>query len=175
MSDTSPRRATWALMSRDPACWIAFGFGSGLSPRAPGTVGTLWAWLSFALLAPWLGDAAWAAVILLGTLIGWWACTRAAQTLRVADPGAVVWDEVLAFWLVLWLMGPSSGLAQLVAFGLFRLFDAAKPGPVGWADRCFKAAQGAPIGWAQGFGILWDDFVAAGCTLGTLALWRAFA
>lgn len=171
----TPVRATPGLMLRDPACWIAFGFGSGLSPVAPGTVGTLWAWLSFVLLAPWLSDAGWALLIALGTLVGWWACTRAAQRLRTPDPGAVVWDEVLAFWLVLWLTAPSGWLAQLIAFGLFRLFDAAKPGPVGWADRLFKGERGAPIGWAQGFGILWDDFVAAGCTLGVIALWRAVA
>jgi phosphatidylglycerophosphatase A len=53
---------------------------------------------------------------------------------------------------------------------LFRYFDAAKPGPVGWADRLFKRRRGQPIGWAQGFGILFDDLVAAGCTLLTMAL-----
>ncbi|MEE8616573.1 MAG: phosphatidylglycerophosphatase A, partial [Roseateles sp.] len=63
-------------------------------------------------------------------------------------------------------------VGQLVAFGLFRFFDAAKPGPVGWADRLFKAERGAAIGWAQGFGILFDDFVAAACTLVVIALWR---
>ncbi|PTT77961.1 phosphatidylglycerophosphatase A, partial [Pelomonas sp. HMWF004] len=94
-----------------------------------------------------------------------------AQHLRTPDPGAIVWDEVLAFWLILWLIAPASWLGQAVAFGLFRFFDAAKPGPVGWADRLFKARRGE-IGWAQGFGILFDDFVAAGCTLVVIALWR---
>jgi phosphatidylglycerophosphatase A len=61
---------------------------------------------------------------------------------------------------------------QAVAFALFRLFDAAKPGPVGWADRRFKRSNGTPIGWAQGFGILFDDLVAALCTLIVLALLR---
>jgi phosphatidylglycerophosphatase A len=61
---------------------------------------------------------------------------------------------------------------QALAFGLFRFFDAAKPGPVGWADRCCKLRAGGAIGWRQGFGILFDDLVAAGCTLLTLALGR---
>jgi len=91
--------------------------------------------------------------------------------MAVADPGAIVWDEVLAFWLVLWLVTPAGFWAQSVAFGLFRFFDAAKPGPVAWADGLFKGRRGAPIGWAQGFGILFDDLVAALCTLVVIALW----
>jgi phosphatidylglycerophosphatase A len=93
----------------------------------------------------------------------------------VADPGSIVWDEVLAFWAVLWLIAPAGWLAQLIAFAVFRFFDAAKPGPVGWADRRFKPTPSAPIGWLQGFGILFDDLVAAACTLAvmlpTRALW----
>jgi phosphatidylglycerophosphatase A len=157
-----------------PAHWLALGFGSGLSPKAPGTVGTLWAWAAFLVLNRWLSEAQWGAVIALGTLIGWWACTVTARHLRTPDPGAIVWDEVLAFWLILWLVMPTGWQGQLVAFALFRYFDAAKPGPVAWADGLFKSVRGAPIGWAQGFGILFDDFVAAGCTLLLIALWRAF-
>jgi phosphatidylglycerophosphatase A len=107
-----------------------------------------------------------------GTLVGWWACTATARHLATPDPGAVVWDEILAFWLILWLVMPTGLVGQLIAFGLFRYFDAAKPGPVGWADRLYKIERGAPIGWAQGWGILFDDFVAAGCTLVVIALWR---
>lgn len=173
----APIRPTAAFMLRHPARCIALGFGSGLAPRAPGTVGTLWAWAAFAVLAPWMNDAAWALLIGGGTLVGWWACTRCAQHLRTPDPGAIVWDEVLAFWLVLWLIGPAGFVGQAIAFGLFRFFDAAKPGPVRWADQRFKADRapdgGWRIGWAQGFGILFDDFVAAGCTLLVIALWRA--
>ena len=64
---------------------------------------------------------------------------------------------------------------QALAFALFRFFDAVKPGPVGWADRAFKLRAGETIGWRQGFGILFDDLVAAGCTLLVLALWRFVA
>ena len=94
----------------------------------------------------------------------------------IVDPGALVWDEILAFWLILWVWMPAGLLAQALAFGLFRYFDAAKPGPVGWADRRFKPQPGRTIGWREGFGILFDDFVAAFCTLLVLALgvaiWR---
>jgi len=168
----APRRATIGFMFRHPAHVIALGFGSGLSPVAPGTVGTLWAWLAFVVMQPHLSDLAWLLVLLAGSLVGWWACTVTARNLGVADPGSIVWDEVLAFWAVLWLVTPAGLLAQAVAFGLFRFFDAAKPGPVAWADRRFKLRRGQPIGWAQGFGILFDDAVAALCALLVIALWR---
>lgn len=167
-----PVRPTAGFMLGHPARWIALGFGSGLSPVAPGTVGTLWAWWVGWIISPWMNDLAWALLIGIGTVVGCWACTRCAQHLRTADPGAIVWDEVLAFWLVLWLIGPSSWLAQLVAFALFRFFDAVKPGPVGWADRLFKTERRTAIDWRAGFGILFDDFVAAGCTLAVIALYR---
>jgi phosphatidylglycerophosphatase A len=78
-----------------------------------------------------------------------------------------VWDEVAAFWLVLWLVMPAGWLGQLIAFALFRFFDAAKPGPVAWADGHFKG-----FGWRGGFGIMADDLVAAFCTLLVIAAWR---
>ena len=167
-----PRTATPGFMLRHPSRWVALGFGSGLSPVAPGTVGTLWAWASFLLLDPWLGDAGWALVLVAGFGIGWWACTRTARDMGIGDPGAIVWDEVIAFWLVLWLVMPAGWIGQAVAFGLFRLFDAVKPGPVRWADQRFKLRPGEAIGWRQGFGILFDDLVAAGCALLVIALWR---
>ena len=163
-------RATAAFMWRHPARWVALGFGSGLSPKAPGTVGTLWAWVSFLVLDQWLTPLLWGWVIAAAAMLGLWACTRTAQDLGSADPGAIVWDEVLAFWIVLWLLMPVSGWVQLGAFALFRFFDAAKPGPVGWADRLCKLQPGQAIGWRQGFGILFDDLVAAACTLLLMAL-----
>jgi phosphatidylglycerophosphatase A len=174
MNTTAPRRASVRFMLVHPAHWIALGFGSGLSPKAPGTVGTLWAWLSFLVLDQWLTSAQWGWVLLGGLIVGWWACTRTAQHMGTGDPGAIVWDEVIAFWGVLWLATPMSLLGQAVAFGLFRFFDAAKPGPVGWADGLFKSPDNRPPGWAQGFGILIDDVVAAFCTVLVIALWRRF-
>jgi phosphatidylglycerophosphatase A len=151
-----------------PAHWVAMGFGSGLSPRAPGTVGTLWAWAAYLVLQTWVDSTDMGWVILAALLLGWWACTVSAQRLALADPGCIVWDEVVAFWLILWLLMPAGFLTQLLAFALFRFFDAVKPGPVGWADRVFKGD-----GWRGGWGILFDDLVAAFCTLLVFALWRA--
>jgi phosphatidylglycerophosphatase A len=178
MSDTSlapqpvlpPLRPTLGFMLSHPAHLVALGFGSGLAPVAPGTFGTLWAWVSFALLQRWLQPDQIGEVIALSLPIGWWACTVTARHLRIADPSAIVWDEIVCFWLVLWVLTPDGWAGQLAAFLLFRLFDAVKPGPVGWADSHFKG-----VGWRGGFGILIDDLVAAFCTLLVLALWRTWA
>jgi phosphatidylglycerophosphatase A len=164
-----PTRPTWAFMMGHPARWIALGFGSGLAPKAPGTVGTLWAWAAFLILDRWLGDAHWAVLIAASFPVGVWACKRCAQDLGLADPGNIVWDEVVAFWIVLWLLMPAGLVAQIIAFALFRFFDAAKPGPVGWVDQHFKTARG----WMQGLGIMADDLVAALCTLLVFAVWKA--
>ena len=169
---TAPRKPTLRFLLSHPAHVIALGFGSGLSPVAPGTVGTLWAWLAFLVLQPRLDDVQWAMLLAAGLVVGWWACTITARNLGVADPSPVVWDEVIAFWLILWLVMPAGWWGQLWAFALFRFFDAAKPGPVAWADQLFKARRGHPIGWAQGFGILFDDLVAALCALMVMALWK---
>ena len=163
-----PPRASARFMLAHPAHAIALGFGSGLSPLAPGTAGTLWAWLAWLALSPWLTPAQQGGVIAASVLVGWWACTVTARNLATDDPSAIVWDEVVAFWLVLWLVLPAGFWAQLAAFVLFRLFDAIKRGPVGWADRVFHGR-----GWRGGWGILFDDLVAAFCTLLVIALWRA--
>lgn len=155
-----------------PAHLIALGFGSGLSPVAPGTAGTLWAWVAWLLLARWLTPYELGLLIALSLPIGWWACTVTAGNLRVLDPGHIVWDEVIAFWAVLWVVTPAGWWTQFVAFVLFRIFDAAKPGPVAWADELFKLRRGQPIGWRQGLGIVLDDAVAALCTLLVMALWQ---
>jgi phosphatidylglycerophosphatase A len=166
------RRPGWRFVFGHPAHAVALGFGSGLAPYAPGTAGTLFAWLAYDLLAGALDDSARALALLAALLVGWWACTVTARHLDQTDPAAIVWDEVVAFWLVLWLLTPATLLAQAAAFVLFRIFDAAKPGPVAWADLRFKGRRGAPIGWSQGFGILFDDLVAALCTLFVFAVWR---
>lgn len=171
----APRRPTVGVLLSRPAHFMALGAGSGLSPVAPGTVGTLWAWLSFVALQTGLsagphGDLIWAGILLVGWPVGCWACTRTAQHLRVSDPGSIVWDEIWAFWLMLWLIGPVGWQGQLAAFVAFRFFDAAKPGPVAWADALFKVVPGQAIGWRQGLGIMFDDLVAAGCALLVLAL-----
>lgn len=168
----TPHRPTVRFLLGHPAHLVALGFGSGLSPVAPGTVGTIWAWLAFHALHPWMTALGWLVLLSIGMLAGWWACTLTARHLAIADPSAIVWDEILAFWIVLWLVMPAGLGMQLAAFLLFRVFDAAKPEPVGWADRLFKPRSGQAPGWLQGFGILLDDLVAALCTLLVIALWR---
>ena len=157
---------TLGWMLRHPARIIAFGAGSGLIRPAPGTWGTLFAWITFAPLAAWLqgvAGLAGAAMLILPVtafLIGIWACGRAARDMGVADPGGIVWDEVAAFWLVLALVPASFG-AQLAAFVLFRLFDIVKPPPIRGFDATLKG----------GFGVMFDDVLAAGYTLIVMALW----
>ncbi|MDI9332563.1 MAG: phosphatidylglycerophosphatase A [Alphaproteobacteria bacterium] len=155
-----------ARLLKHPAHLIALGFGSGLSPVAPGTSGTLWAWASFLAMQSWFDSITIGWIILGALLLGWWACTVSAELLGLSDPGMIVWDEVVAFWMVLWLWLPATFMGQLAAFLLFRFFDMAKPEPVGWADRLFKSQRG----WVAGWGILFDDLVAAFCTLLVLSL-----
>ncbi len=166
-ASTSAFRPNAKFLLAHPAHFIALGFGSGLSPIAPGTAGTLWAWLAFLVISPSMSNVQMGWLIAASTLVGWWACTVTAKNMGVLDPGNIVWDEVVAFWLILWLIMPAGFAGQLAAFVLFRFFDAAKPGPVGWADQVFKGT-GARGGW----GIMFDDFVAAFCTLLVIALWR---
>jgi phosphatidylglycerophosphatase A len=155
------------FMLSHPAHWIALGFGSGLSPVAPGTVGTLFGWVSYLAMQSWLTPGAIGWVIAASLVIGWWACAVTAINMRVLDPGNIVWDEVVCFWIVLWLVMPAGFAGQLIAFLLFRAFDTFKPGPVGWADGLFHG-----FGWRGGFGIIFDDLVAAFCTLLVIAAWR---
>ncbi|WP_419095714.1 phosphatidylglycerophosphatase A [Curvibacter soli] len=164
----APPRPTVGFLLAHPAHFIALGCGAGLARKAPGTAGTLWAWVAWLLLARWLTPAQQGWLVAASLPVGWWACTVAARNLQTTDPGNVVWDEVAAFWLVLWLAMPMGFWGQFAAFGLFRFFDAAKPGPVGWADQLFHGR----LGPAGGFGIMLDDLVAAFCTLLALAAWR---
>jgi phosphatidylglycerophosphatase A len=172
-----PVKPNARFMLAHPAHWIALGFGSGLSPKAPGTAGTLWAWLAFVVLLPWMNDARWALLIGASLPLGWWACSVTAKHMQVADPGSIVWDEIAAFWLVLWLVTPAGFWAQFMAFALFRFFDSVKPGPVAWADSLFHGVN--PLtdtaAWRKaGLGIMLDDLVAAGCSLLAIALWRVW-
>jgi phosphatidylglycerophosphatase A len=173
----APVRPSARFMLSHPAHILAMGFGSGLSRFAPGTVGTLWAWLVFAVLQPGMNDTRWAWLITASLPLGWWACSVTAKNMRVLDPSSVVWDEIAAFWLVLWLVTPAGFWAQFAAVALFRFFDAIKPGPVGWADQLFHDVNTVsdPAAWHKaGFGIMLDDLVAAACTLLVIAGWRFF-
>ena len=162
-------RPTVGFMLAHPAHWIALGFGSGLSPVAPGTAGTLFAWAVYGFIAQWFGPMGMGLVILASALVGWWACTVTAAHMRVLDPGPIVWDEVIAFWIILWLVMPTGFAGQLAAFVLFRILDSVKPGPIAWADDLFHG-----FGWRGGLGIILDDLVGAFCTLFIIAVWRFY-
>jgi phosphatidylglycerophosphatase A len=141
-----------------PAHAIAFGFGAGLSPFAPGTAGTALGWaIGWALGA--LHPAALVSVVLAFFLVGLWACEVTGRHLGVADHGAMVWDEVVAFLLVLCIV-PRELAWQAAAFALFRFFDIVKPPPIRQLERRFGG----------GFGVMFDDIVAAGYTLLVLAV-----
>lgn len=155
---------------------IAFGFGSGLSPVAPGTVGSLWAWAVFLVGEYFLSTEDFLWIIGGGILLGCWVCGQVSEELGKQDFGGIVWDEIIAFWFVLIFIMPCSIWMQALAFALFRFFDAVKPGPIGTIDRYFKNIEGQDhassipqIIW-RGFGIMVDDLVAAFFTLLVIAL-----
>jgi phosphatidylglycerophosphatase A len=155
---------------------LAFGFGSGLSPVAPGTAGTLWAWAAFLIGEYFLSTEDFLWIIGGGILLGCWICGHVSEELGKKDFGGIVWDEMVAFWLVLVFITPSSIWLQASAFLLFRFFDALKPGPIGMIDRHFKKQEGADnpssltqILW-RGFGIVVDDVAAAFFTLLLIAI-----
>lgn len=149
---------------RDPLQLLAFGFGSGLAPKAPGTAGSLVALALFPVLAL-LPLPAYLAVLAVAAAGGVWICGHAARALDVHDDGRIVWDEFAGQWIALLPLLPVAAwdgrtLLWLVAgFGLFRLFDVAKPWPIGYLD---KRVSG-------GLGIMLDDLVAG--AIAGLALW----
>jgi phosphatidylglycerophosphatase A len=156
-----PRRPDGRFMRQHPAHWIALGFGSGLPRNAPGTCGTIFAWLLFVLADRWLQGAAWAVVIVATVGLGAWAAQRTGAALGVADSSHIVIDEIAAFWIVLAMLPAGSSLPmQLSAFVLFRFFDIVKPPPIRQLDQRIK----------NGFGVMLDDLVAAFYTLLVIAL-----
>ncbi|HTD03412.1 phosphatidylglycerophosphatase A [Undibacterium sp.] len=159
-------KPTARFMLAHPAHFLAQGFGSGLSPIMPGTSGTLFAWLAFNVLSsrwPEIFTAFnWSIIIVVGFFIGVWACQVTGRHMGVADHGSMVWDEIIAFWLVLIFIVPADFSTQCWAFVWFRFFDMVKPPPIRWFDQHIKG----------GFGVMWDDIVAAFYTLLLFALWR---
>ncbi|MEO5596669.1 MAG: phosphatidylglycerophosphatase A [Lysobacteraceae bacterium] len=145
--------ASPSRLLRHPAGWIATGFGSGFSPRAPGTVGTLvallpWLWLRTLPLPYYM------AALVVAFAIGIWASNWVIRQSGVQDPQIVVWDEFVGVWIAL-IAAPTGWPWVLSAFALFRLFDIWKPWPVRWADRRVHG----------GLGVMLDDAIAGGYAL----------
>ncbi len=144
-----------------PAHFVAFGFGSGLARTAPGTVGTLVAFPIFWVLHPRIPDAWFLALLIVLFLVGVWACERTGRDLGVHDHGGMVFDEIVAFLLVLFML-PQDLPWQAFGFLLFRLFDIVKPIPIRYYDRTVRS----------GFGVMLDDLIAAFYALLVLAAWK---
>jgi phosphatidylglycerophosphatase A len=140
---------------KNPLHLLAFGFGSGLAPKAPGTAGTLVA-VPLYLLLQGLPLTVYLGIVLAGFLLGIWICGSTSRDLSVHDHSGIVWDEIIGYLLTMTL-APKGWLWVAIGFLLFRLFDILKPWPIRWFDRKVPG----------GFGIMFDD-VLAGCYAGVV-------
>jgi len=132
-----------------PVHLLAYGFGAGLSPKAPGTMGTVVA-IPIYLLLMWAGPVVYFAFLAVALVAGVYICGYTARRLGVDDPKSVVWDEVVGYLITMaWV--PLGAIWVLAGFLLFRLFDIWKPWPIWWLDRNVKG----------GLGIMVDDVLAA--------------
>lgn len=132
----------------NPVHLLAFGFGSGLAPKAPGTFGTLVGVPIYWLLQP-LPPVYYGVLVAVSFLIGISLCGRTSRDLGVHDHGGIVWDEIVGY-LVTMLWAPKGWLWMVIGFVLFRFFDILKPWPISWFDRKVSG----------GFGVMLDDLIA---------------
>lgn len=146
---TLSKKALFRKVYRDPFFFIAFGFGSGLMPKAPGTWGTLAAIPLYLMMR----QTSWTVYFVLTVAafaLGVWVCDSVSRILGVDDYSGIVWDEIVGYWLTMFLAPP--GLIWVViGFFLFRLFDIWKPQPIRLVDRQLHG----------GIGIMLDDILAA--------------
>lgn len=155
-------KPSWRFLFSHPAHLLSFGFGSGLARKAPGTFGTLVAFPMYWYVAPRLSDQMFILMLVAAFFIGVWACDKTGKALGVPDYGGMVWDEIVAFMLVLFFTPPGWEWSVL-AFVLFRFFDIVKPPPIRHFDS----------NWHGGLGVMFDDLLAAGYALLCLALVRS--
>jgi phosphatidylglycerophosphatase A len=151
------KNVTVRQVMRDPVHFLAFGFGAGLAPVAPGTFGTLVAVPLELLLRP-LGLGVRIAAVVAVCLVGVWLCGESARRLDTHDHPGIVWDEIAGYLLAM-LAAPPGWPWILAGFLLFRLFDILKPWPIRELDH----------GIGGGTGIMLDDIVA-GLFAGALLL-----
>ena len=150
MSKNKPRIPKFSELLQNPILMLGFGLGSGLSPKAPGTVGTLLGMLLFIPILLWSEIAAWI-VLVIGLFTGSAICGRSSEYMDVHDHGGIVWDEFVGVWLVLLVLPVQSWEYWLAAFITFRVFDIWKPWPIKTVDEQVSG----------GFGIMLDDVLAA--------------
>ena len=145
---------------RDPVHILAFGFGTGLAPFAPGTFGSLpglalfWLTMDFGLYVQ-------LSVALITAVAGIWICGESARRIGVHDHGGIVWDEIVGMYCTL-LIAPFSITGWILAFVLFRFMDIVKPWPIRDVDHRLGG----------GLGIMLDDLVAALYAAVLLGLYR---
>ena len=142
------QQPTPASVWRNPIHFLAFGFGSGALPRAPGTFGTLVAIPLFLLLAP-LPLWSYLSLVTVLTVLGIWLCQVTSRDLGVHDHAAIVWDEFAGFFITM-LFAPVSLTTIVLGFCLFRVFDILKPWPASVIDSRIKS----------GLGVMLDDVIA---------------
>ncbi len=148
--------------ARNPIQFLAFGFGSGLAPKAPGTFGTLAAVPIYWFIADW-NLLQYSSFILVTAVLGIWICGTASRQLGVHDHGGIVWDEFVGYWITLWAV-PVDWVWIIAGFVVFRVFDIIKPWPISVLDK--------KVG--GGFGIMIDDIVAGVMACVTLHIALAF-
>jgi phosphatidylglycerophosphatase A len=142
------RDALERLNWHNPLHWLATGFGSGLSPFAPGTMGTLAAIPFYWLMMDW-SLTVYLLVVTIAAIAGIWFCQSATDAIGEDDHGSIVWDEFVGFWITM-IAAPKGVLWLLAGFLIFRFFDIIKPWPIRWLDRYVKG----------GLGIMVDDVLA---------------
>lgn len=142
----------------NPVHLLAFGFGSGLASRAPGTFGSIAA-IPLIAVAAMSNTVIFGIVALLIAVLGIWVCHKATKDLGIHDHASIVWDEISGMFIA-FIAVPISVHSVLLGLLLFRCFDILKPWPVSWADRRVKG----------GLGIMLDDWLAGGMTLACLHL-----
>lgn len=152
---TAPQNPLERVTLRNPIHFLALGFGSGLLHPAPGTWGSLVGVIVGALLLPWLGAKMFFILTALCFFLGIWLCERTSHDMGVHDHGSIVWDEIIAVFLVLLAVPQVSLFWCAVAFVTFRLFDILKPYPIRYFDEKLT----------NGFGIMVDDILAAGYSI----------
>ena len=163
LNDPVKKKPSWEFITSRFSHFIAFGGGLGLSRYAPGTIGTLLAFPMYWFFSHYLDPIIFLLLIDLLFILGIYVCSVTGRALGAHDHGGMVWDETVAFLLILFFI-PDNWLWQLAAFGLFRFFDIVKPQPIKYYDNKLRG----------GFGVMFDDLLAAFYTLLTLAVFKAF-